>query len=514
MPKQPHKSRRAYWIKLLSAMALILLTVFVVYRVVATRALSERIQAVRDAGHPIELEELNDWYVTPEVNAADVYLRAFAVYPMDHELEKYNQKVPVVSITNTKFVLGEPLDPQMAKHIEEYLTHFEDYTPLIEEAVRIKECRFPGDYREGIHLQTPHLGHLRRCSRVFKLRSILEYDRGEHDLAAQRCLTIIALGRSLENEPNVISGLVSISIQTLAYGQIEMLVTSGNISDDQLQDFTDAITPIDFEATMLRNMVGTRCKIHDVFSDTDMLADILDAEGALGRIAVAAWRTSGLLDIDHSSALDVMNDFVGFAENPSWPIPDKLASLDERVPRICVATRMVIPPLTAAHRASQEAEARRQTVLIGIAVERYRHKYGQYPIQLTELVHKFIDTIPLDPFDEQPMRYRVEDTGVIIYSVGLDGIDNLGRQYDERGREGGEDTDITFTFGGLQEELWPRPKEEIINWDDPYSGYGGYGDLYGDGESADGADESETENEPGNDADEAGSVPGTQSTAE
>lgn len=59
-----------------------------------------------------------------------------------------------------------------------------------------------------------------------------------------------------------------------------------------------------------------------------------------------------------------------------------------------------------------------------------------------------------DPFDDAPLRYRLEDGGAIIYSIGRDEADNGGRQFDEYGSEFFEGTDITFTFGGLQRKLW------------------------------------------------------------
>ncbi len=34
--------------------------------------------------------------------------------------------------------------------------------------------------------------------------------------------------------------------------------------------------------------------------------------------------------------------------------------------------------------------------------------------------------MPLDPFDGQPLRYKVVADGVLIYSVGLDGVDDGG----------------------------------------------------------------------------------------
>lgn len=501
-PESPARSRKVFWIKLLSLMAVTLLLVFVMYRVVAYRALQQRVQAVRDAGYPIEPVELNDWYPTPEVNAADVYLRAFAAFPFDHEVEGY-ENIPIVTSMEDEFVLGDPLDPEMAEHIEDYLAHYSETIPLLEEAALIEACRYTGDYREGINLLLPHLGQLRRSARVLQLQSILDHDRGDHDLAAQRCITILGVARSLDNEPLLISGLVNISIQALAYEQIEMLVSSGKLSDARLRELKDAIEPIDLDRIMLRAMVGERCSIHGYFENTELLSTLFTSSTAIGQMSIVGLRTSGLLDIDHSSALDLMQDYVAFTENPAWPTPPELEDIENRVPRICVVTRMVIPAITSCFRTSRQAEARRRATLIGIAVERFRQKYGNIPAQISDLAPEFLDAVPADPFDGQLFRYRIEDNGVIIYSLGIDGVDHAGRRFNDDGSDLVDGTDITFTFGNLQEQLWPLPEIEEEDWGDPYGGgYGGYGETDEYGEPIEEENE-ETEAEADNEADVA-----------
>ena len=42
------------------------------------------------------------------------------------------------------------------------------------------------------------------------------------------------------------------------------------------------------------------------------------------------------------------------------------------------------------------------------------------------VVGDYLKRVPLDPFDGQPLRYRRDPEGVVIYSVGLDGQDGGG----------------------------------------------------------------------------------------
>jgi hypothetical protein len=82
--------------------------------------------------------------------------------------------------------------------------------------------------------------------------------------------------------------------------------------------------------------------------------------------------------------------------------------------------------LTLVARAA-EAEARRRLILTAIAVERSRLANHSYPDSLSRLVPDFLNFIPKDFMDGEPLRYhRSDDDRFLLYSVGLDCIDDHG----------------------------------------------------------------------------------------
>lgn len=63
-----------------------------------------------------------------------------------------------------------------------------------------------------------------------------------------------------------------------------------------------------------------------------------------------------------------------------------------------------------------------------IAIERFRRAHDErLPATLEVLVPQFVDAVPLDPFTEQPVRYRQRGSGYVVYSVGPDLKDDGGR---------------------------------------------------------------------------------------
>jgi hypothetical protein len=75
------------------------------------------------------------------------------------------------------------------------------------------------------------------------------------------------------------------------------------------------------------------------------------------------------------------------------------------------------------------ADAKRRLTNVGIAVAAYKHFRGEYPQQLVHLEPDFMAEIPLDPFGGASMKLRVVDRGILVYSVGPDGHDDLGQPY-------------------------------------------------------------------------------------
>ena len=81
-----------------------------------------------------------------------------------------------------------------------------------------------------------------------------------------------------------------------------------------------------------------------------------------------------------------------------------------------------------------------------LAVERWRLAHeGRLPENLAELVPTYLTAVPADPFDDQSIRFKHLPQGFVVYSVGLDGTDNSGKEDPAYGT-GDNGYDLTFTI--------------------------------------------------------------------
>ena len=72
-------------------------------------------------------------------------------------------------------------------------------------------------------------------------------------------------------------------------------------------------------------------------------------------------------------------------------------------------------------------EAMMLTTKAGLACKIYKNETGHYPETLGALIPDILDEVPIDPFTGKPLTYKLQDGGVLIYSVGSNEKDDEGR---------------------------------------------------------------------------------------
>jgi hypothetical protein len=103
-------------------------------------------------------------------------------------------------------------------------------------------------------------------------------------------------------------------------------------------------------------------------------------------------------------------------------------------------------------------EAARRLTVTAIALKRYQLRQGSFPPALTSLVPEFISTVPLDPVDGQPLRYRRNAGGTfLLYSIGENGVDDGG---DPSLEKGVQSSSFYWQNDRALDWVWPQPATE------------------------------------------------------
>jgi hypothetical protein len=102
---------------------------------------------------------------------------------------------------------------------------------------------------------------------------------------------------------------------------------------------------------------------------------------------------------------------------------------------VCV----LLPPMPAAERVEDRGTMQFELNRLAFALAAYHVDRGVYPAKLADLTPKYVPELPKDVFNASDLHYRSEGGGYLLYSVGLNGIDDGGKGFDDR--KHGEDWD-------------------------------------------------------------------------
>jgi hypothetical protein len=90
--------------------------------------------------------------------------------------------------------------------------------------------------------------------------------------------------------------------------------------------------------------------------------------------------------------------------------------------------------------AAERLEQEQHNLHLAFLLAAYQQDQGRYPEKLGELVPKYLVQIPDDLFSGEPLIYRREGKGYLLYSVGPNGTDEEGRGSDDEPR--GDDLSV------------------------------------------------------------------------
>lgn len=88
--------------------------------------------------------------------------------------------------------------------------------------------------------------------------------------------------------------------------------------------------------------------------------------------------------------------------------------------------------------------ARLRLLTTQLALQCFRSEQGHVPRQLDDLVPKYLQRVPTDPFSNQPLVYRAQGTNWLLYSVGPDGVDDGGKPIGRPGSSNASKGDLFY----------------------------------------------------------------------
>jgi tetratricopeptide (TPR) repeat protein len=331
------------------------------------------------------------------------------------------------------------------------------YAPAIEDlraAGRQPLARFPLNYdaERPYDILLPHLADLKKCSQVLQLRAIAELQNGQSDQALADVKLSLRLVESIRNEPFLISHLVRIAMVNIVLQPVWEGLADHQWSDAQLAELEHELAGLDFLADYEFALRGERaCSIAAVehlrhTRNFRALSGGFDegppdqpvSDQPFEQIAGAAFHLI-------PSAVFYHNEMTIAQMHQQWLLPavdigrrtaspkmirQAVAAVEEmarhKSPNNILAC-MLLPGIEGCASKFSYAQNAADLARVACALERHRLAQHEYPAALDALAPQFIEKIPRDVINGEPLHYRrTEDGNFLLYSVGWNETDDGG----------------------------------------------------------------------------------------
>ena len=423
---------------------------FVIFRIHLKSELEVKLEAIRAAGYPTTGAELNAWYSIPESaeNAADMMIEAF-----DHYYDWNSEYLEDLPILGEAELPGRTEDINQASKtaMAEFLADNSKAMELLHKAARIEHSRYPVDLGSGFSLM-PYLclSDIRKGAKRLQLEAVLHAENDEPQLAINSVEAIFGVGHSLANEPLLISQLVRIAIEALSVGTLERVVNRTELTDEQMAGISQMYLGAEDSNGLSRAFAGERCMYTSVF---DMPASGMSGFGGGGwglSPVLSLYKAVGLADTDKLLYLDYMGKNIEAFKLPLNERSKAFKAIEAefgKVSKIHVLLHILMPALSRVAELDLRRTAHIRVAVTSLAIERYRLAGGSVVDGLDELVPRYLESVPEDPFDGKSLKYKKLDVGYVVYSVGEDRVDDGGLEDTQENRitaSGRRTCDIAF----------------------------------------------------------------------
>lgn len=340
----------------------------------------------------------------------------------------------------------------------------------------------------GSAILLPHLAALRSLMQLLSTRTVLELHDGHADAAWTNLMAATRLVTAWDPEPAEVSEMIRFACTTMAFDLAWQALQAEDWNEGRLTSLQREWESVDFFKGLPETEAFTRAS-----SVATCQLERQQPQGPLGlttrevlQSPRAVWyrlseysrrvryRHHGTYEDEKALLLfyrDREIELRGAVRAPNWGEMRHLPGVTNVIQfrskyfssmQSMMNTRRTSLAVQARGRSllgqASEAEAHRRLIVTAIALERYRLRHGAYPGTLAALVPEMLAQWPTDFMDGQPLRYRLTSDGhFILYSIGLDCMDDGGKMQHPGRRRGSFNDGSPFGATQQADVVWPRP---------------------------------------------------------
>ena len=361
-----------------------------------------------------ELQKLIRPQIPDEKNGALVYRKVFEL----PQLKEWDYMIRRV----TSFDEKKEVVDSILRHPE-----FDSIYEQLRKASQM-ECQFltEEDYQGTTML--PHLSNLKSCARILAAKAEIEAESGEIDEALDTLLTGFGIAKSISTEPLYLSQLTRGSLDYIALNSLEKIFNKGKADISFYRSLSYEIEEETRSNSTFYSLVGEvifqMSKVSQSVEIVNYLSEALpkinveelaigneDEEDVRRALVNYFGRDANKLQEEELAYIQMMFKLIPLTEKPYREMEEMLERFDDELQKLpekkAISARRAVSHSKVNKRREAKLRAKLGAAKLAIALETYDAKYGQYPVNLEQLVDEgIIRKLPENPVTGEKFGYE------------------------------------------------------------------------------------------------------------
>ena len=413
-------------------------------------------KAVVDTDYVIKLNEIVRPVADESLNAAPFYEEAVGLYK-----EKSSDEISELLVSKYEEATAE-----QKQLIEKWLNDNKEIFDLV--LVGTDKPYYWQEYesKDGklLSILFPNFAGYRKLVKALRCRAHIRAEEGFYEEAFDDMMACYRFGMHLKGDNVLVEQLIGIAIRALSVQTVRDILSEYQIDSDTLAELQEELEEIADDKSFAMSFKTERLLFYDVLQrcftagpDGHVIPKRIVGLSSFGseensypentfdELLLLLSNVKNIRSVayllflhpDRQETLESADAFYDYCEELALQTPAKTqASMGERdaeFKELCKKNFMLgvlMPALERVIQISYRLPTDADATLAVIAVLRYKQDKGNYPGSLEELVASdYLKEMPMDPWSDRPLVYRKTDDDFILYSVGLNFIDD-GGQYE------------------------------------------------------------------------------------
>jgi len=385
------------------------------------------------------------------LNAANLYNKAIAIYVEEPNVvgeDGVEQKL--YGVISKKHNIKELTEAELAG-LELWISSNSEVIKLYKQGSERPYCWWERDSAGNMmSVLVPELRPMRNITKLMGWKAKYDISQGKSEDAFNGILAMYRVGEHFKGPRILIEQLVGNAIQALAVQNAFTIISENQFDENMLKKFQNSLEVLVEDGIFVTNFKCERFFfldfIQQCYTDNVRGSGRMSPQGLkkyMGGWDEWAWDglfclAASLVTIDREQMTEIVTDYYDEFDEMSrltpYEINQKGIDYDQELMQWSRFKRlrywpidMLLPALTTAAQFPYRTEIHSKSLILVLALQRYKLINNEYPDDLHELVKSgLIESVPLDPFSNGIISYRKTPDSFILYSFGRNFKDDGG----------------------------------------------------------------------------------------